>query len=197
MKIDIRTDEAKAKDILKDKKNAKRIEASKNAKDSRSRSSRGVREDRPLGWNDGVRENVHTWYNYDGSNWQRTVAENGSVVFTQRRPLGQPPYEIGQRYNVDQPVSDIITGSILVVAGVDEQTLTMVYHITGAPSRTITMNISTADYCLTFIESDGPVRNEGNSGDVSTPEYAAIIGVCFVVGFVVTVMATAIGSVLF
>ena len=192
--IDLRTDEAKAKDILKEQKIRKLLE--KGAAKKRSRE----REDRqpPHVYNtnrngDGsVREtNVHTQYNYDGSNWRRTEAENGSVEFT-RQPVH---YEIGQRYTVDIPVDGVLPGSILIVAGVDERrTLTLLYHCTGESIRTIHMTMAEADNNLRFMPSE---TTRGNFGDVTTPDWATIIGVCFVTGFVVTAMATAIGEWLF
>ena len=180
MKIDIRTDEAKAKDILKEQRVRKALE----------KEAAKKWEDRPHVYNT----------NYNPPNWRRTVAENGSVVFTQRRPLGQPLYEIGQEYRVDHPVSDIIAGSILIVAGVDEtsQTLTMLYHLTNNPSRSITISMETADRCLTFNPNHRVDTDRGETFcEMTRPEWAGIIGVCFVTGFVVAVISTAIGSWLF
>ncbi len=187
MKIDIRTDEAKAKDILKEQKIRKLLE-----KTAGSRGVREVREDRPLGWNsndgDGsVREtNVHTRYNYDGSLW---------------RP--DPLYEIGQQYRVDISVDGILPRSTLIVAGVDRErrTLTMLYHLTGEASRTIPMTMEGADSNLSFMGSDNTFvtgrSSEGNSSEMTTPDWVSIIGVCLVTGFVVTALAEGIKAWLF
>ncbi len=158
MKIDLRTDEAKVKDVIKEQKKSKTLE-----KAAAKRRSRGVKEDKPP-----------------------------------RPTLRSEPYEIGQRYRVVVPIDDFPPGTILIVAGVNEErrAVTMLYHCTGEPSRTILLAMTRFDcHQLTFMEPETTFdtgQGEDSADEMSRRDWATIIGMFFVAGFVVTAMVEAI-----
>ncbi len=88
---------------------------------------------------------------------------------------------------------------MLIVAGVNDgsRTLTMLYHCTGEPSRTIILTMAGFDSHLTFMEPETTSDTDHGEDRLSRPDCVTIVGTCFVFGFVVTVMARGIGNLLF